>query len=131
MLSAAGTEILTPRSSDAWAGSVLSGDDLELTVGEADWWTVHRGNSPVVATAIHNGRGVPPELAARMRLPAEDRLREEDPFTEFIIRDVPNRIVVHRSRFAVDLNRSRDQAIYLRPSSPGACASGPSRRIRR
>ena len=50
-----------------------------------------------------------------MSLPAEDRLREEDPYTEFIIRDVPNRIVVHRSRFAVDLNRSPDQAIYLRP----------------
>jgi predicted N-formylglutamate amidohydrolase len=93
----------------------LSDDDLELTVGETDWWTVHRGDSPVVATAIHNGRGVPPGLAARMSLPAEDRHREEDPFTEFIIRDVPNRIVVHRSRFAVDLNRSPDQAIYLRP----------------
>ena len=39
------------------------------------------------------------------------RLREEDPFTEFFIRDVPNRIVVHQSRFAVDLNRNRDLAI--------------------
>jgi predicted N-formylglutamate amidohydrolase len=93
----------------------LDGDHFELTVGETDWWTVHRGDSPVVATAIHNGRGVPRELAGRMSLPAEDRLREEDPYTEFIIRDVPNRIVVHRSRFAVDLNRSHDQAIYLRP----------------
>ena len=104
---AIGTEAMPQRSSHACAGSVLSGDDLELTVREADWWTIHRGNSPVVATAIHNGRGVPPELVARMSLAAEDRLREEDPFTEFIIRDVPNRIVVHRSRFAVDLNRSR------------------------
>jgi hypothetical protein len=90
-------------------------DDLELSVGEGDWWTVHRGDSPVVATAIHNGRGVPPDLAARMSLTAKERLREEDPFTEFIIRDVPSRIVVHRSRFAVDLNRSPDQAIYIRP----------------
>ena len=115
MLWGVGTEIVTLRSSDAWAGSVLSGNDLELNVGEADWWTVHRGDSPVLATAIHNGRGVPANLAARMCLSAEGRLREEDPFTEFIIRDVPNRIVVHRSRFAVDLNRSADQAIYLRP----------------
>jgi hypothetical protein len=93
----------------------LGGNDFELTVGETDWWTVHRGDSPVVATAIHNGRGVPRELAGRMSLPPEDRLREEDPYTEFIIRDVPTRIVVHRSRFAIDLNRSSDQAIYLRP----------------
>jgi hypothetical protein len=90
-------------------------NELEQVVSALDWWTVHRGNSPVVATAIHNGKGIPPDLAVRMSLPAEDRLREEDPFTEFIIRDVPNRVVVHRSRFAVDLNRSRDQAIYLRP----------------
>ena len=93
----------------------MDSNDLELTVGETDWWTVHRGDSPVVATAIHNGRGVPRELAGRMSLPSEDRLREEDPYTEFIIRDVPTRIVVHRSRFAIDLNRSSDQAIYLRP----------------
>jgi N-formylglutamate amidohydrolase len=93
----------------------LGGNDLDLTIGETDWWTVHRGDSPVVATAIHNGGGVPRELAGRMSLAAEDRLREEDPYTEFIIRDVPNRIVVHRSRFAVDLNRPPDQAIYLRP----------------
>jgi hypothetical protein len=42
-------------------------------------------------------------------------LREEDPFTEFFIRDLPNRIVFHRSRFEVDLNRDRDGAIYFRP----------------
>ena len=83
----------------------MGGNDLDLTIGETDWWTVHRGDLPVVATAIHNGGGVPRELAGRMSLAAEDRLREEDPYTEFFIRDVPNRIVVHQSRFAVDLNR--------------------------
>ena len=42
-------------------------------------------------------------------------VREEDPYTEFFIRDLPNRIVVHQSRFAVDLNRDRAEAIYLKP----------------
>lgn len=50
-----------------------------------------------------------------MAINEQERLREEDPFTEFIIRDVPNRIVFHRSRFEVDLNRARDAAIYLQP----------------
>lgn len=48
-----------------------------------------------------------------MAISADGRLREEDPFTEFVIRDVPNRIAVHRSRFEVDLNRPRDAAVYL------------------
>lgn len=51
----------------------------------------------------------------QMALPEDDRLREEDPFTEFTIRDLPNRIAFHRSRFAVDLNRPRDEAVYLSP----------------
>jgi len=48
-----------------------------------------------------------------MAIDAEARLREEDPYTEFFIRDLPNRVVVHHSRFAVDLNRGRDLAVYL------------------
>ena len=50
-----------------------------------------------------------------MAISGTDRLREEDPFTEFVIRDVPNRIVFHRSRFEVDLNRSREAGVYLSP----------------
>lgn len=79
------------------------------------WWTIDRGDSPVVGTAIHEGHDLPPGFAARMAITAEQRRREEDPFTEAFIRDVPNRIVVHQSRFAVDLNRAREAAIYLEP----------------
>lgn len=82
-------------------------------VGE--WWTQHRGDSPLVATAIHNGHGARDAVRERFALSEEERLREEDPFTEFLIRDVPNRIVVHRSRFEVDINRHRAGAVYLHP----------------
>ena len=68
-----------------------------------------------MGTAIHNGHGLRPELADVMSLDAAGRLREEDPFTEFTIRDVPNRVIFHRSRFEIDLNRGRDGAIYLTP----------------
>ncbi|WEZ85019.1 N-formylglutamate amidohydrolase [Rhizobium sp. 32-5/1] len=76
---------------------------------------MERGDSPIVATAIHNGHHIRNDLRLPMALSSEDRLREEDPFTEFTIRDVPNRVVVHRSRFEVDLNRARDAAVYVLP----------------
>lgn len=78
-------------------------------------WSVERSFSPLVGTAIHNGHHVRAGLVDRFALPEAGRLREEDPFTEYFIRDVPNRIVFHRSRFEIDLNRARDMAVYLRP----------------
>lgn len=73
------------------------------------------GEGPIVAAAIHNGHGVRPEIAGRLALGELERLREEDPFTESLIEWVPTRLVGGRSRFEVDLNRPRDQAIYLTP----------------
>ncbi|MBD8022855.1 N-formylglutamate amidohydrolase [Microbacterium gallinarum] len=65
-----------------------------------------------VATAIHNGHDVRPDLAAEFALPEPDRLREEDPHTDRIGALIPARVVVNRSRFEVDLNRARDEAVY-------------------
>lgn len=92
--------------------NILAG---EIEADSRSLWSFHRGISPVIATAIHNGHGVRPELKDRYALSAEQRLREEDPFTEYMIRDVPNRVIFHRSRFEIDLNRDRDAAVYLRP----------------
>jgi hypothetical protein len=80
-----------------------------------EWWSAHRGASPIVGTAIHNGHHIRSDLTGFLGLNAGERLREEDPFTEFFIRDLPNRIVFHRSRFEIDINRARDGAIYLTP----------------
>ena len=77
------------------------------------WWTVQRGAGPIVATAIHDGHDLRPEVAAIIQLSDEDRLREEDPFTGQTICDVPTHIIAHRSRFEFDLNRGADEAIYL------------------
>lgn len=74
-----------------------------------------RAASPIIGTAIHNGHGLREEVAAIMALDDAERLREEDPFTEYTIRDVPNRVVFHRSRFEVDLNRDTAGAVYLTP----------------
>ena len=78
-------------------------------------WTVQRGDGPVVATAIHDGNALRPEVAAAMKLADLDRLREEDPFTGQAIVDVPTHIIAHVSRFEYDLNRGPDCAVYVSP----------------
>lgn len=78
-------------------------------------WFVRRGHSPIVATAIHDGHAVRDDIASQYALSPMGRLHEEDPFTAFLIADLTNQVVFHRSRFEIDLNRTRDGAVYLRP----------------
>jgi len=79
------------------------------------WWTVQRGDGPVIATAIHDGHGLRADVAETMALSPPDRLREEDPHTGQAIVDVPTHVIVRRSRFEVDLNRSAAEAVYVTP----------------
>ncbi len=72
-------------------------------------------DTQIVATAIHAGHDLRPDVAAAMLLSEQDRLREEDPFTDLIAAAVPDRVVTTRSRFEVDLNRPRREAVYRRP----------------
>ncbi|MDY0908805.1 N-formylglutamate amidohydrolase [Microbacterium sp. CFBP9034] len=65
-----------------------------------------------IATAIHNGHDVRADFAAELALAEPDRLREEDPHTDEIGALIPARVLMHRSRFEVDLNRKRDEAVY-------------------
>lgn len=79
-------------------------------------WRVTRGDDPILATALHAGHALRPEVAALMKLSDEDRLREEDPFTDLWVGVAANSIIVDRSRFEVDLNRPREGAVYATPS---------------
>jgi N-formylglutamate amidohydrolase len=67
----------------------------------------------LIATAVHNGHELRPELAEISALDEVTRLREEDPHTGTLARRFANSVVVNRSRFEVDVNRERDQAVYL------------------
>lgn len=80
-----------------------------------DAWTIEYGELPIIAAAIHAGHAVRAEVAALFEVTEPDRLREEDPFTDRWTEIAGNRVVVHRSRFEVDLNRPRDKAVYLVP----------------
>jgi N-formylglutamate deformylase len=71
--------------------------------------------SPILATAIHAGHDLRPEIAERIALDEEIRFREEDPYTDLLTAVVPFRVVVNRSRFEIDLNRPRGEAIYTGP----------------
>lgn len=71
------------------------------------------GEGPIVATAIHDGHELRLDCAAAVALDEATRLREEDPYTARFAAVAPTRLVAKRSRFEVDLNRSRDKAVYL------------------
>lgn len=82
-------------------------DDVVKFVGPWD--------GPVVATSVHAGHDVRAELASEMMLDEDTRLREEDPHTERIAEAVASRMLTSRSRFEVDLNRPREEAVYRAP----------------
>lgn len=89
---------------------------IRAAAGPARPWRIEPGGVAVVATALHAGHEVLPEVARRMRLPASVRRREEDPGTElFTDLGEAARVVVRRSRFQVDLNRPREGAVYHAP----------------
>jgi N-formylglutamate deformylase len=77
--------------------------------------TFIKGETPLVITAIHDGHEVRDELKNLFSLDEEARLREEDPFTANWTFHSDNRIIVHHSRFEVDVNRPREKAVYRRP----------------
>ncbi len=81
----------------------------------ADFVQIAEGQEPIVATAIHDGHALRPEVQALMALSDADRLREEDPFSGIWTSVVSTQVVALRSRFEVDLNRPRDRAVYRTP----------------
>jgi N-formylglutamate amidohydrolase len=79
-------------------------------------WSFTDSATPVVATAIHAGHDLRPAVASCTALDDATRLREEDPFTDHLTSIGGSRVVAHRSRFEVDLNRPRNAAVYRTPA---------------
>ena len=78
-------------------------------------YSFHDGAGSVVATAIHAGHDLRPSIESRTALDEATRLREEDPFTDRLTAVGGTTVVVHCSRFEVDLNRPREASVYLTP----------------
>jgi N-formylglutamate deformylase len=66
--------------------------------------------------ALHDGHEVREEVERLLAISEADRLREEDPYTAAWTAIAPTRIIVKRSRFEVDLNRSHERAVYRTPA---------------
>lgn len=79
-------------------------------------WVITHGDGPIIATAIHAGHRLRPEIAAITALEDGVRLREEDPFTDHWLSIAETTVAVAVSRFEVDLNRPRDTAVYADPA---------------
>ena len=90
-------------------------DRSSTNTKDSPWWSLQRSDDCIVATAIHDGHALRTDCATRMRLRDDERLREEDPHTGDAIKCIPTHLVVHRSRFEVDLNRAAERAVYRTP----------------
>lgn len=71
--------------------------------------------TPVIAVALHAGSYLRDELQENCILEPEQRRREEDPYTDYLGDIGVSTIVASRSRFEVDLNRHRKNAVYSGP----------------
>lgn len=90
----------------------MSGAEVEQ---DEAMWLEHEGTGPIMATAIHAGHEIRAELLPLIALDEADRSREEDPYTDYWVKVVPTWLIPTHSRFEVDLNREREEAVYTQP----------------
>lgn len=97
---------MTPSASpcDAWQRH----ENLFVTLRRS-------GDAPLVAVAVHHGHRIRREVLEHLTLSSAERRREEDPCTAQFTRAAPIGVIALRSRFEVDLNRPRVQAVYGGP----------------
>jgi N-formylglutamate amidohydrolase len=93
----------------------LDGEPQTLYAAGEPFARIVPASSPVVAVALHAGHTVRSELEPLLAISAEDRLREEDPWTAQMAPHSVTRIEVLRSRYEIDLNRPRFRAVYQGP----------------
>lgn len=83
---------------------------------EPAWlWCVHEGHGPTLGLAVHAGHDIRPGLLSHLAISEAARLREEDPYTDYFAAACDNAVFTRRSRFEVDLNRPRGEAICFEP----------------
>ncbi len=70
---------------------------------------------PCIALGVHAGHRVREEFLSKMAIEEQDRLYEEDVGVEQMIQDFPIQMIGLDSRYEYDLNRPRDQSVYLKP----------------
>lgn len=79
-------------------------------------FSINELKSPIIAVALHDGHEIDASLMAHLKLKPHERFREEDPYTAEIAALAVSTVIVGTSRFQVDLNRRKAQAIYRQPA---------------
>lgn len=79
-------------------------------------WSVRNAGGPLLATAIHAGHSLRPELRPYLAIDEAAQRREEDPLTGVWAEVSQNMFCSHRSRFEIDLNRPRELAFAIDPA---------------
>ncbi len=91
----------------------------------SDCFTYHEGDSPLLVSVPHDGRVLPPDIAAQMTpeaLAIPDTDWHVARLYEFCKQMDASMIVATHSRYVVDLNRSMsDEALYEGQVSTGLC----------
>jgi len=87
---------------------------LSLDIGP--FWELRKGSGPLIGVALHAGHNLRSEIVPLLVIDEETRFREEDPYSDYWTPVCGTQILTLRSRFEVDLNRSRDQAVYQTPA---------------
>ncbi|MCH5717488.1 N-formylglutamate amidohydrolase [Niabella hibiscisoli] len=79
-------------------------------------FTIVNRNTPILAFALHDGHEIDDALRPYLLLDEQGRAREEDPYTGYMISELPvTTILVHGSRFQLDLNRTKEKSVYAKP----------------
>lgn len=89
-------------------------DDTSLDIGP--FWELRRGSGPLIGIALHAGHNLRAEIVPLLAIDEAVRFREEDPYSDYWTLACGTQLLTLRSRFEVDLNRPRHEAVYQSPA---------------
>ena len=78
-------------------------------------WDIVTQPGPVLITAVHAGHTIRESLKPWLKIGEAERLREEDPLTDFFLAAGDTVVRANRSRFEFDLNRPPESAVTTDP----------------
>lgn len=93
---------------------INGGELFECEVVDGSFILKIESYTPAICTAVHAGHRMRSGLITQCALEDDERLYEEDPFTDFLIQAMPITLVARDSRYEYDLNRPIANCIYTR-----------------
>jgi len=81
-----------------------------------EFFRVNKKNGNIFVVSLHSGHDLRDEVVKAIKLREDERMREEDPYTDKLAGAIRGtQIVVNTSRFEVDLNRPKENCVYSTP----------------